>query len=76
MNTIQGWIPPKLKSKLSQQSLFFKMRFSHISSAFAASAITLSTVDGLDILVTNDDGSGVSNIREIYKPIKTFGHSA
>ncbi|CZR58184.1 uncharacterized protein PAC_08075 [Phialocephala subalpina] len=51
------------------------MRFSHIRSAVAASAITMSAVNGLNTLVTNDDGFGASNIREMYKAIKAFGHN-
>ncbi|PVH88073.1 5'/3'-nucleotidase sure [Cadophora sp. DSE1049] len=31
--------------------------------------------NGLDILISNDDGFGTSNIRELYKAMKAFGHN-
>ncbi|TAQ85386.1 hypothetical protein B7494_g6287 [Chlorociboria aeruginascens] len=39
-------------------------------------AAAVSVVNGLNILVTNDDGFGTANIREMYKAIKAFGHNA
>ncbi|TVY58120.1 Acid phosphatase [Lachnellula suecica] len=50
------------------------MRFSHFKSVIVASA-SLSAVNSLNILITNDDGFGRSNIREIYKAVKAFGHN-
>lgn len=51
------------------------MRFSKISSVFLASLPVLAGVNGLNILISNDDGFGTANIRELYKAMKALGHN-
>ncbi|EFX02272.1 acid phosphatase [Grosmannia clavigera kw1407] len=43
---------------------------------FTAMAVFLSAVQGLNILITNDDGFGSANIRAMYKAVKDLGHDA
>ncbi|KAH8670224.1 5'/3'-nucleotidase sure [Tricladium varicosporioides] len=51
------------------------MRFFRFKEAVAA-YVVVSAVSGLNILISNDDGFGTSNIRELYKAIKAKGHNA
>lgn len=51
------------------------MRLSKIFAGVAASISAFSAVNGLDILISNDDGFGTANIRELYKAMKAFGHN-
>lgn len=51
------------------------MRFSNVFASVAASASVFSAVNGLNILISNDDGFGTANIRELYKAMKAFGHN-
>ncbi|KAH7379028.1 5'/3'-nucleotidase sure [Cadophora sp. MPI-SDFR-AT-0126] len=44
-------------------------------SAGIAVASMLALGNGLDILISNDDGFGTANIRELYKAMKAFGHN-
>lgn len=55
--------------------LLFKMRFFQPAYVLGATSAAFSAVDGLNILVSNDDGFGVANIRELYKAMKAFGHN-
>ncbi|RDW68384.1 SurE-like protein [Coleophoma crateriformis] len=48
----------------------------HFWSLMTATAALASAANSLNILITNDDGFGVSNIREFYKVVKAFGHNA
>ncbi|RDW64893.1 SurE-like protein [Coleophoma cylindrospora] len=48
----------------------------HFRSLITATAALASAANCLNILITNDDGFGVSNIREFYKAVKAFGHNA
>lgn len=51
------------------------MRFSKVFGGVAASATAFSAVNGLNVLISNDDGFGTANIRELYKAMKAFGHN-
>ncbi|KAL3420236.1 5'/3'-nucleotidase SurE [Phlyctema vagabunda] len=51
------------------------MRLSNIPSVIAASSLAFSAVNGLNVLISNDDGFGTANIRELYKAMKAFGHN-
>ncbi|RDW61451.1 SurE-like protein [Coleophoma crateriformis] len=51
------------------------MRFSKISTAVLASLPVFAGVNGLNILISNDDGFGTANIRELYKAMKALGHN-
>ncbi|KUJ16008.1 sure-like protein [Mollisia scopiformis] len=51
------------------------MRLAKFYAALAAIA-NLFQINALNILITNDDGFGVSNIRELYKAVKALGHNA
>ncbi|KFY10408.1 hypothetical protein V492_05036 [Pseudogymnoascus sp. VKM F-4246] len=51
------------------------MRLSTLSSALLAVTYTLAPVNGLNILLSNDDGFGTGNIRELYHALKSFGHT-
>ncbi|KAK3984007.1 putative acid phosphatase [Cladorrhinum sp. PSN332] len=45
-----------------------------IPQVLIAGAGLLATTHGLNILITNDDGFGTANIRELYKQMKSLGH--
>ncbi|KAJ5565496.1 sure-like protein [Penicillium frequentans] len=45
------------------------------SSSAAVLATFFSVVNGANILITNDDGFGTGNIREMYKAMKAYGHN-
>ncbi|TVY13801.1 Acid phosphatase [Lachnellula arida] len=51
------------------------MRFFRPSFLIGASASVYTAVNGLNILISNDDGFGTANIRELYKAMKAFGHN-
>ncbi|TVY34891.1 Acid phosphatase [Lachnellula subtilissima] len=51
------------------------MRFFRPSFFIGASASVYTAVNGLNILISNDDGFGTANIRELYKAMKAFGHN-
>ncbi|TVY22227.1 Acid phosphatase [Lachnellula hyalina] len=51
------------------------MRFFRPSFFIGASASVYTAVNGLNILISNDDGFGTANIRERYKAMKAFGHN-
>ncbi|TVY90208.1 Acid phosphatase [Lachnellula willkommii] len=51
------------------------MRFFRPSFLIGASASVYTAVNGLNILISNDDGFGTGNIRELYKAMKAFGHN-
>ncbi|RDL41278.1 SurE-like protein [Venustampulla echinocandica] len=51
------------------------MRFSQLTSALVVAAVGSSAVNGLNILISNDDGFGTANIREMYKAVKAYGHT-
>ncbi|KAK4160287.1 putative acid phosphatase [Cladorrhinum sp. PSN259] len=46
-----------------------------ISQVLTAAAGLLGTTHGLNILITNDDGFGTANIRELYNQMKSLGHN-
>ncbi|KAK4187384.1 putative acid phosphatase [Podospora australis] len=48
------------------------MQLLHITAAFAALS---SAVQGLNILITSDDGFGAANVRELYKQMVSLGHN-
>ncbi|KAK0610099.1 survival protein sure-like phosphatase/nucleotidase, partial [Bombardia bombarda] len=48
------------------------MRSSFLLAAFAAFT---PAIKGLNVLITNDDGFGVANIRELYKQMTGLGHN-
>ncbi|KAK4225852.1 putative acid phosphatase [Podospora fimiseda] len=48
------------------------MRFSQL---LAVGAGLLDTAHGMNILITNNDGFGTANIRELYKQMKSLGHN-
>ncbi|CAG8982229.1 hypothetical protein HYALB_00013967 [Hymenoscyphus albidus] len=52
------------------------MRPSLFKKAIVASVVVSGAVNGFNILITNDDGFGTANIREMYKAIKAYGHQA
>ncbi|TVY51822.1 Acid phosphatase [Lachnellula cervina] len=51
------------------------MRFFRPSFLIGVSASVYTAVNGLNILISNDDGFGTANIRELYKAMKAFGHN-
>ncbi|KFY48601.1 hypothetical protein V495_01197 [Pseudogymnoascus sp. VKM F-4514 (FW-929)] len=50
------------------------MRLSTLSSALLAATYVFAPVNGLNILLSDDDGFGTGNIRELYRALKSFGH--
>ncbi|KAJ5724985.1 sure-like protein [Penicillium malachiteum] len=51
------------------------MHFTTFPFSAAVLATFFSTVNGANILMTNDDGFGTANIREMYKAMKAYGHN-
>ncbi|KAK0660871.1 putative acid phosphatase [Cercophora samala] len=41
----------------------------------AAAAALLSSVEGLNILITNNDGFGTASVRELYRQMTSLGHN-
>ncbi|KAI9744734.1 MAG: hypothetical protein M1818_001659 [Claussenomyces sp. TS43310] len=52
-----------------------KMRVFTVPLGLTTAALAVSVANGLNVLITNDDGFGTANIREMYKAMKAFGHN-